>query len=155
MATTSRSRRWTTAAVCAIALGFGTLNVPAEAGTITMAPIPDAGGGDFYDLDLVSTGAGDAVAAVAADGRITLHTAVDGAWVGHAKIPPVVVIDDVKNKAGDHVRLAVNGLGKVAVTWKDPTGRLWASRQVDATHWSTPTAITTGRVRADEFDRAQ
>lgn len=95
-----------------------THQIPFPAGTVT-------------DVDVVSTGPGDAVAAAIINGAVHAFTAVDGVWVGH---------DQVRGDVdAEGLVLAANGKGDAAVGWEEVVSgdnRLRASRQVSPTSWT-------------------
>jgi hypothetical protein len=120
----------TTAALAVGTLTLG-LATPAEADawkTATKVPFPN---GAMTDVDVVSTGDGDAVAAAIIDGAVHAYTATDGVWSGHA-----VVRSDVD---ATKLVLASNGQGGAAVGWVENVGgvdRLRVSRQVGPASWT-------------------
>ncbi|MDQ6522280.1 hypothetical protein RB608_01645 [Nocardioides sp. LHD-245] len=120
----------TTAALAVGTLSFG-LATPAQADawkTSTKVPFPN---GTMTDVDVVSTGDGDAVAAAIVDGAVHAYTATDGVWSGHA-----VVRSDVD---ATKLVLASNGRGAAAVGWVENVAgvdRLRVSRQTGPASWT-------------------
>lgn len=93
----------------------------------TQIPFP---AGAATDVEVVSTGPGDAVAAAIINGAVHAYTAVDGAWVGH---------DEVRGDVdATGLVLAANGNGDAVVGWEENVSgdiRLRASRQFSSTAW--------------------
>lgn len=120
-----------TAAVAAGALTLGVPTAPAQAvawKAVSGIPFP---AGTISEIEVVSTGDGDAVAAAIIDGRVHAYTAVDGEWTDHA-----LVRGDV-----DATRLVVasNRKGDNAIGWVENVAgddRLRVSRQSSPTVWS-------------------
>ena len=92
-------------------------------------PIPFPAG-VVTDVEVVSTGPGDAVAAAIINGAVHAYTATDGAWVGH---------DEVRGDVdATGLLLAANGNGDAVVAWEEVVSgdnRLRASRQFSSTAW--------------------
>ena len=122
----------------AAALVAGTLTVGVPAApthavawkAVTEVPFP---AGTVTEVEVVSTGDGDAVAAALIDGAVRAYTAVDGVWTSSAL---------VRGKVGTgatHLVLASNQKGDNAIGWiEDVNGddRLRVSRQSSPTTWS-------------------
>lgn len=122
-------------AAAAVAAGALTLvpSAPSHAAAwkpVSEIPFP---AGTVTDIEVVSTGDGDAVAGAIIDGSVYAATAVDGVWTGQAK---------VRGKFGDGATdlvLASNGKGDNAIGWvEDVSGdlRLRVSRQSSPNLWS-------------------
>jgi len=95
-----------------------TTQIPFPAGTVT-------------DVEVVSTGPGDAVAAAVINGAVYASTAVDGVWSGFGQVRGDVDATGLV--------LATNGTGDVAIGWKESVSgdvRLRVSRQATATSWN-------------------
>lgn len=118
-----------------LGVGFPTAATHADAWKApTSVPFP---AGTVTDVDVVSTGDGDAVAAAIIDGAVHASTAVDGVWA-----PSHQVRGDVD---ATRLVLASNGNGKAAVGWVENVGgddRLRVSRQVSATSWTGLKLVT-------------
>lgn len=120
-----------TAAVAAGALTLGVPTAPAQAvawKAVTEVPFP---AGTISEIEVVSTGDGDAVAAAIIDGAVHAYTAVDGVWTGHA-----LVRADVD---ATRLVLASNQSGDNAVGWVENVAgddRLRVSRQQSQAVWS-------------------
>ena len=83
------------------------------------------------DVEVVSTGPGDAVAAAIISGAVHAYTAVNGVWTGH---------DQVRSDVdATGLVLAANGNGDAVVGWQENVSgdnRLRVSRQLTATSWT-------------------
>ena len=94
----------------------------------TQIPFP---AGQVTDVEVVSTGPGDAVAAAIISGAVHAYTAVNGVWTGH---------DQVRSDVdATGLVLAANGNGDAVVGWQENVSgetRLRVSRQLTATSWT-------------------
>lgn len=119
------------AAVAAGALTLGVPTAPVHAAawkTVSGIPFP---AGAITEIEVVSTGNGDAVAAAIINGAVHAYTAVDGVWTSHA-----LVRGDVD---ATRLVLASNESGDNAVGWvEDVAGhdRLRVSRQSSPNVWA-------------------
>ncbi|KRB77152.1 hypothetical protein ASE01_10420 [Nocardioides sp. Root190] len=115
----------------ATTLGFGVPAAPSHAvawKNMTEIPFP---AGAVSEVEVVSTGNGDAVAAAIIGGAVHAFTATDGAWSGH---------DVVRSAVGaNRLVLTSDGAGEVAVGWVENVAgddRLRVSRQLAADNWT-------------------
>lgn len=96
-----------------------TTQIPFPAGTVT-------------DVEVVSTGPGDAVAAAVINGAVFASTATDGVWNSFGQVRGYVDATGLV--------LAANQAGDVAVGWEEEVSghmRLLVSRQATATSWTS------------------
>ncbi len=96
--------------------------------SITPIPFP---AGTVTDVDVVSTGPGDAVAAAVINGAVHAYTAIDGLWSGYS-----LVRSDVDATG---LVLAANDTGDVAIGWEENVSgdtRLRVSRRLTNTSWT-------------------
>jgi hypothetical protein len=125
-------------------LGAGTLTLGLPAApthgadwkTIDAIPFP---AGSISEIEVVSTGDGDAVAAAIVDGGVVAATANDGFWAGTAQVRGPV------NATG--LALTTNANGDVVVGWKeDASGdtRFAISRQTGQTTFTGAQYVTPG-----------
>jgi hypothetical protein len=121
----------TAAILGASALSFGLPAAPTQGvawKSMTQIPFP---AGTVTDVDVVSTGPGDAVAAAVINGAVHAYTAVDGLWTGYS-----LVRSDVDATG---LVLAANDTGDVAIGWEENVAgdtRLRVSRQLTYTSWT-------------------
>lgn len=121
----------TAAILGASVLSIGLPTAPTQAAAwkpITQIPFP---AGQVTDVDVVSTGPGDAVAAAVVNGAVHAYTAVNGVWSGYAQVRGDVDATGLV--------LAANGAGDVAIGWEENVSgdyRLRVSRQVTPNSWS-------------------
>lgn len=96
--------------------------------TLDKIPFP---AGTVQDVEVVSTGDGDAVAAAIIGGAVHAYTATDGAWTDHA-----LVRIDVN---AERLVLATDEAGETAVGWLEMVNgdkRLKVARQTSPTSWT-------------------
>ena len=125
-------------------LGAGTLTLglPAApthgAAWTTTDPIPFSAG-SVSEIEVVSTGDGDAVAAAIVDGGVVVATATDGVWGDHAQVR--VPVD------ATGLALAANAAGDVVVGWKEQSAgdtRFMVSRRTSPTTFTAAQFLTPG-----------
>jgi hypothetical protein len=87
--------------------------------------------GNPSEVEIVSTGDGDAIAAAIINGAVHATTAIDGKWVGY---------DEVRGAVGaTGLVLTANDDGEAAIGWEENVSgdqRLRVSRQVSPTSWT-------------------
>lgn len=115
----------------ATTLGVGLPTAPTHAAawkTMTQIPFP---AGVVTDVEVVSTGDGDAVAAAIIGGAVHAYTATDGVWNDHA-----LVRVDVN---AERLVLATDEAGETAVGWLEMVNgdkRLKVARQTSPSSWT-------------------
>lgn len=115
----------------ATTLGVGVPTAPTHAAawkTMTAVPFP---AGAVTDVEIVSTGDGDAVAAAIIGGAVHAYTATNGAWTDHA-----LVRGDVD---AERLVLATDEAGDTAVGWVENVNgddRLRVARQTGPSTWT-------------------
>ena len=122
----------------AASIGLAVPAAPSHASawkTLDKIPFP---AGIVQDVEVVSTGDGDAVAAAIISGAVHAYTATDGAWSDHA-----LVRVDVN---AEQLVLATDEAGDTAVGWLEMVNgdkRLKVARQTSPTSWVAAAAPMT------------
>jgi hypothetical protein len=121
----------------ATTVGLGVPPAPSQAlawKTMNEIPFP---AGSVTDVEVVSTGDGDAVAAAIISGAVHAYTATDGVWTGHS----LVRVDVDANR----LMVASNEKGDTAIGWVETVAgddRVRVARQLSSTSWSASSLMT-------------